>query len=89
MKLEAADDGAPVLMQTVGSLTVRPSINPTGWSFEYIDCSSRDLELTLSAVVIRDELDYGFADTVAGLGLKRGVPDKQVLALERGSRCRL
>lgn len=33
MKLEAAEDGAPVLMQTVGSLTVRPSMKPgrAGW----------------------------------------------------------
>jgi hypothetical protein len=28
MKLDAADEGAPVRMQTVGSRTVRPSMKP-------------------------------------------------------------
>jgi hypothetical protein len=63
-------------MPCSGSRT-RPEIKLEAEQLMSITSDWSDFELTFSAVVICDELDNGFANTVTGLGLKRGVPTNE------------
>lgn len=74
MKLEAAEEGAPVLMQTVGSRTVRPSMKPTRERLVSTLSRNYALQLTFPAVVVGNQFDDRLTNSVAGLWLKWGVP---------------